>query len=195
MKRLCIVPLLFCLQSAFGQNATLLKGAIYYDSQVAMKEAIAYALLNDEDSISDMTKIGHISSPTKENQNVVVIVVGAEPDSFAEFTFLNGPTTYWTLTRNLHGGSQQAEQPKTTPTPSPSPSPSTRQSDREILGLPGESHHHLVSKRKVKPKAEKDEDDGSGRKKIWHMVNGHHKWYYAPYADKAPRAVPVQPTQ
>jgi hypothetical protein len=79
--------------------------------------------------------------------------------------------------------------------PSPSPSPSTRQSDREILGLSGESHHHLVSKRKVKPKAEEDEDDGSGRKKIWHMVNGHHKWYYAPYPDKAPRAVPVQPTQ
>jgi hypothetical protein len=200
--------------SPAAQEATLLKGAVYYDSGAALREATAYGMLNDRDSISEMEKIGHISAPTQEEVKVVLVTVtGTLPDSPAEFTFTEDPTTYWTLAKNLSLRNPQPAQAEASASPSPAVSPSPAdalsaraKSDREILGMPGEEkpspEPNRIHKKRVRPKTEdKEEEDGSRfGKKIWHTVDGHRRWYYEKYPSRkakeetVPRATLVQPS-
>jgi hypothetical protein len=208
---LCSISISFLLASLSpaAQEATLLKGAVYYDSGAALREATAYGMLNDRDSISEMEKIGHISAPTKEEVKVVLVTVtGTLPDSPAEFTFPEDPTTYWTLAKNLSLRNPQPAQAEASvsPSPSASPSPADALSDREILGMPGEEkpspEPNRIHKKRVRPKTEdKEEADGSRfGKKIWHTVDGHRRWYYEKYPpqkakeETVPRATLVQPS-
>jgi hypothetical protein len=211
---LCSISISFLLASPLpaAQEATLLKGAVYYDSGAALREATAYGMLNDRDSISEMEKIGHISAPTKEEIKVVLVTVtGTLPESPAEFTFPEDPTTYWTLAKNLSLRNPQPAQAEASASPSASPSPADAlsaraKSDREILGMPGEekpsSEPDRIDKKRVRPKTEdKEEEDGSRfGKKIWHTVDGHRRWYYKKYPpqkakeETVPRATLVQPS-
>jgi hypothetical protein len=219
---LCSISISFLLVSLLpaAQEATLLKGAVYYDSGAALREATAYGMLNDTDSISEMEKIGHISAPTKEEIKIVLVTVtGTLPESPAEFTFPEDPTTYWTLAKNLSLRNPQPAQaeasaspsasafPSASASPSPADALSARaKSDREILGMPGEEkpppEPDRTHRKRVRPKTEdKEAEDGSRfGKKIWHTVDGHRRWYYKKYPpqktkeETVPRATLVQPS-
>jgi hypothetical protein len=131
MKRICICLFFFLSLCALGEEipvhgaATLMKGAVYYDSQVTYREALAFSLLKDTEALTRLVKIGHISAPTDTEQDVIVLYTGSDADSPAEFSFLSGPTTYWTLSKYLLNYSKT----DITPTPSASPLSEARPSD------------------------------------------------------------------
>jgi hypothetical protein len=93
---------------------------------------------------------------------------GATPESPAEFRFLNGPTTYWTTTKNVTNFAKPilTSTPVLTPTPTPTPE-STAGAESPI---PKRLHGQHASN------APFDDDDGQ---RIWHQVDGKWKWYPA----------------
>ena len=116
--------------------------------------------------------------------DIVVLLSGSTPDDPAEFRFLNGPTTYWTLTRNVANLTRPIEtstpvptatrtlEPKPTPVPTESPTPTSK-------------HYQ----RKHKSNAPFDDDNG---RRIWHQVDGKWKWYPANKHDvPVKKALPV----
>ncbi|MBV9274589.1 MAG: hypothetical protein JO333_11895, partial [Verrucomicrobia bacterium] len=184
---------LFLILPSFGGEAVLLKGAVYYDSQNTFRDVVAFTLLKDDDSINHLIKIGHISTPTEEEQNVVVYYAGSESDSPAEFAFLTGPTTYWTFAKYLSNSPKASataspspvpEISETTPTASPlpeaTPEASPSPSWHFVIGMPGESSRSvLVPQKRVRRRSEEDNGaESNGGRKIWHLVNGQKKWYY-----------------
>ena len=146
---------------------TLVVGSMYFDSEHTLKEVITLSAQHDNEGIARLIKNGHISDRTREEMDIVVLISGSTPESPAEFRFLNGPTTYWTVTKNVTTFVKPVPTPAPLPTPTPestppltaSPTPSPKQHNRQNEG-----------------NAPFDGDNG---KRIWHQVDGKWKWYPA----------------
>src|ERR1700731_3173612 len=80
---------------------TLAIGTVYFDSAQTLQEVIKLSAQGDNDSIAKLIDNGHISKQTADEVDIVVLASGSTPESPAEFRFLNGPTTFWTLTRHV----------------------------------------------------------------------------------------------
>src|ERR1700719_5046713 len=80
---------------------SLVAGSVYFDSEQTLKEVINLSEQHDNEGIANLIKNGHISDQTQEAKDIVVLISGSTPESPVEFRFLNGPTTYWTVTRNI----------------------------------------------------------------------------------------------
>ena len=146
---------------------TLVVGSGAFDSEQTLKEVINLSAQHDNEGIAKLIKNGHISDRTREEQDIVVLISGSTPESPAEFRFLNGPTTYWTVTKNVTNFAK----PIPTPTPLPTPTP-------ESTPLPTESSTPTSNQHNRQNENTAPFDDDNG-KRIWHQVDGKWKWYSA----------------
>ena len=147
---------------------TLVVGSIYFDSEQTLKEVVDLSAQHDNEGIAKLIQDGHISDLTREEKDIVVLVSGSTPESPTEFCFLNGSTTFWTLTKNVtHFAKPTPTQMPTPPTPTPESTPLPAESPR-----PSSQQHN----RKNETDAPFHEDNG---KRIWHQVDGKWKWYPA----------------
>jgi hypothetical protein len=163
---------------------TLAGGSVYFDSEQTLKEVIRLSARRDNEGIAKLIDNGHISSQAADETDIEVLLSGSTPESPAEFRFVNGPTTYWTLTKNLAKVVKpiptptpaptptpvQAPTPVPTSTPVPTPSPLSTKAATES-STPS-SKHHLQTENNA------PFDDDNGRR-IWHQVDGKWKWYPA----------------
>ena len=149
---------------------TLLVRSVYFDSMQTLNEVIELSAQHDNEGIAKLINSGHISSQTGTDMDIVVLVTGSTPDSPAEFRFLNGPTTYWTLTKNV----TDLAKPIATPTPPPPvPTPTA-----EPTPLAAESPSPALKQSRRRQENLSPLDDDNGRR-IWHQVDGQWKWYPA----------------
>ncbi len=100
---------------------TLVVGSMYFDSEQTLKEVINLSAQHDNEGIAKLIQDGHISDLTREEKDIVVLISGSTPESPAEFRFLNGPTTFWTLTKNVTTLAKSIPTPTPLPTPLPTP--------------------------------------------------------------------------
>jgi len=167
---------------------TLVAGSVYFDSVQTLNEVNKLSAQHDNEGIAKLTENGHISKQTGGEMDIVVLLSGSTPDDPAEFRFLNGPTTYWTLTRNVANLTRPIEastpvptatrtlEPKPTPVPTESPAPTSKHNQR-----------------KHESNAPFDDDNG---RRIWHQVDGKWKWYPANKHDvPVKKALPVEAAQ
>jgi hypothetical protein len=117
----------------------------------------------DNEGIAKLIENGHISNQTVDEMDIVALISGSTPESPAEFHFLNGPTTYWILTRNVTNFAKPI--PTATPVPTPTPLPTKSPT-------PTSKHHD----RQHETNVPFDDDNGQ---RIWHQVDGKWKWYPA----------------
>ena len=149
---------------------TLLVRSVYFDSMQTLNEVIELSAQHDNEGIAKLINSGHVSSQTGSEMDIVVLVMGSTPDSPAEFRFLNGPTTYWTLTKNV----TDLAKPIATPTPPPPvPTPTA-----EPTPLAAESPSPALKQSRRRQENLSPLDDDNGRR-IWHQVDGQWKWYPA----------------
>jgi hypothetical protein len=149
---------------------TLLVRSVYFDSMQTLNEVLELSAQHDNEGIAKLINSGHISSQTAGEMDIVVLVMGSTPDSPAEFRFLNGPTTYWTLTKNVTNLAKPIEAPTPVPTlPSPAVEPTPPASASPTPALK-QSHRRQENLSPL--------DDDNGRR-IWHQVDGQWKWYPA----------------
>ncbi len=146
---------------------TLVAGAVYFDSEQTLKEVINLSEQHDNEGIAELIKTGHISDQTEEAKDVVVLTSGSTPESPVEFRFLSGPTTYWTVTKNI----TNFVKPIPTPTPLPTPTPESTPVATETP-TPSSKRHNRQNDEHVSF----DDENGS---RIWHQVDGKWKWYPA----------------
>ncbi len=163
---------------------TLVAGSVYFDSVQTLNEVNKLSAQHDNEGIAKLTENGHISKQTGGEMDIVVLLSGSTPDDPAEFRFLNGPTTYWTLTRNVANLTRPIETstpvPTATRTLEPIPTPVLTESP-----TPTSKHYQ----RKHKSNAPFDDDNG---RRIWHQVDGKWKWYPANKHDvPVKKALPV----
>jgi hypothetical protein len=112
---------------------------MYFDSEQTLKEVINLSAQQDNEGIAKLIQNGHISDLTREEKNIVVLIGGSTPESPAEFRFLNGPTTYWSLRKNVTNFAKPIPTPTPLPTPTPestplpteSPTPTFKQHNRQ----------------------------------------------------------------
>jgi hypothetical protein len=157
----------FFLTSAPVFADSLVGGSVYFDSAQTLQEVVKLSEQRDNQGIAKLIENGHISSQTGDNVDIVVLISGSTPQSPAEFRFLNEPTTYWTLTKNVTSVAKSiptstpvpAATPAESPTVAESPTPTSQQHRRQH-----ESNDPF--------------DDDNGRR-IWHQVDGKWKWYPA----------------
>jgi hypothetical protein len=149
---------------------TLLVRSVYFDSMQTLNEVIELSAQHDNEGIAKLLNSGHISSQTGTDMDIVVLVMGSTPDSPAEFRFLNGPTNYWTLTKNV----TDLAKPIATPAPPPPlPTPTV-----EPTPLASESPTPALKQSYRRQESLSPLDDDNGRR-IWHQVDGQWKWYPA----------------
>ena len=148
---------------------TLVVGSVYFDSEQTLKEVINLSTLHDNEGIAKLIQNGHISDQTREEKDIVVLISGSTPESPAEFRFLNGPTTYWTLTKNVTNLAKPLPTSTPVPTPNSTPTPAPTES---ATPAPTSEHH----RRQHESNAPFDDDNG---RRIWHQVDGKWKWYPA----------------
>ncbi len=96
--------------------------------------------------------------------DIVVLTSGSTPESPAEFRFLNGPTTYWTLTHNV------THIAKIVPTPIPVSTPAAAPTTSLTLAYKHRQRQH-------KRNASFDDDNGQHTR---HQVDGRSTPYSAP---------------
>ena len=160
----------FFITSAPVFADTLVVGSVYFDSEQTLKEVINLSTLHDNEGIAKLIQNGHISDQTREEKDIVVLISGSTPESPAEFRFLNGPTTYWTVTKNVTNLAKPLPTSTPVPTPTSTPTPAPTES---ATPAPTSEHH----RRQHESNAPFD-DDNNGRR-IWHQVDGKWKWYPA----------------
>ena len=148
---------------------TLVVGSVYFDSEQTLKEVINLSTLHDNEGIAKLIQNGHISDQTREEKDIVVLISGSTPESPAEFRFLNGPTTYWTVTKNVTNLAKPLPTSTPVPTPNSTPTPAPTESPTPA---PTSEHH----RRQHESNAPFDDDNG---RRIWHQVDGKWKWYPA----------------
>jgi hypothetical protein len=148
---------------------TLVVGSVYFDSEQTLKEVINLSTLHDNEGIAKLIQNGHISDQTREEKDIVVLISGSTPESPAEFRFLNGPTTYWTVTKNVTNLAKPLPTSTPVPTPTSTPTPAPTES---ATPAPTSEHH----RRQHESNAPFDDDNG---RRIWHQVDGKWKWYPA----------------
>ena len=149
---------------------TLVVGSVYFDSEQTLKEVINLSTLHDNEGIAKLIQNGHISDQTREEKDIVLLISGSTPESPAEFRFLNGPTTYWTMTKNVADLAKPIPTP--TPLPTPTSTPNTNAPTESPTPTPTSEHH----RRQHESNAPFDDDNGQ---RIWHQVDGKWKWYPA----------------
>jgi hypothetical protein len=145
----------------------LVAGSVYFDSEQTLKEVINLSEQHDNEGIAKLIKNGHISDKTQDAKDIVVVISGSTPESPAEFRFLSGPTTYWTVTKNVTNFSEPIPTPTPLPTPIPESTPVAKESP-----TPSSKRHN----RQNEKNAPFDDENGS---RIWHQVDGKWKWYPA----------------
>ena len=155
---------------------TLLVRSVYFDSMQTLNEVIELSARHDNEGIAKLINSGHISSQTATEMDIVVLALGSTPDSPAEFRFLNGPTTYWTLTKNV----TNLAKPIATPTPTPTPTPASTLPTPAVEPTPtaAESPTPALKQSHRRKENLSPLDDDNGRR-IWHQVDGQWKWYPA----------------
>jgi hypothetical protein len=217
-----LVPLIVGF-ATFGRSETLISGAIYFDSENTLQEVVKLSELRDNAALGQLVASHHVSPKTTENQDIRIYLAGPNPESPAEFRFTNNPTTYWTLTKFIEGirvtpnptNSETAftpvvipsPTPNSTPTPTPTPTPIPTPSPKSVVanaereGLPGEEssppplrkHRRVKEERYSSSHPPSNDDEVPNDRKVWHLVNGHWKWYEkrsnAPAATAIPNAV------
>jgi hypothetical protein len=146
---------------------TLVAGSVYFDSEQTLKEVINLSEQHDNEGIAKLIKNGHISDQTQEAKDIVVLLSGSTPESPVEFRFLGGPTTFWTVTKNVTNFAKPRPTPTTLPTPTPESTPVAAESP-----IPSSKRHT----RQNENNAPFDDENGS---RIWHQVDGKWKWYPA----------------
>jgi hypothetical protein len=102
---------------------TLVVGSVYFDSVQTLNEVIKLSAQHDNEGIAKLINNGHVSIQTGAEMDIVVLISGSTPESPAEFRFLNGPTTYWTLTRYIANFTRPIATSTPVPTPTPIPEP------------------------------------------------------------------------
>ena len=152
---------------------TLVVGSVYFDSEQTLKEVINLSAQHDNEGIAKLIQNGHISDQTREEKDIVVLISGSTPESPAEFRFLNGPTTYWTMTKNVANLAKPIPTPTPLPTPTSTPVPTPTPAPTESPTPTPTSEHH---RRQHESNAPFDDDNGQ---RIWHQVDGKWKWYPA----------------
>jgi hypothetical protein len=148
---------------------TLVAGSVYFDSEQTLKEVINLSEQHDNEGIAKLIKNGHVSNQTGAEVDIAVLISGSMPESPSEFRFLNEPTTYWTLTRNIAHFTRPIaiSTPVPTPTPTPEPKPLPTESPRLTSKHYGRQHES---------NATFDDDNGQ---RIWRQVDGKWKLYPA----------------
>ena len=192
--------------SAFAD--TLVVGSVYFDSLQTLNELNKLSAQHDNEAIAKLTENGHVSNQTGADMDIVVLLSGSTPEDPAEFRFLNGPTTYWTLTRNVADLTRplavstpvptptSTAKPKSTSVPTESPTPTAKAKSTPV---PTESPTPTAKHYQRRHESDAPFDDDNG-KRIWHQVDGKWKWYpankhHVPVkkalpADEAPHASP-----
>jgi hypothetical protein len=149
----------FFITSAPVLADTLVVGSVYFDSEQTLNEVINLSSQRDNEGIANLIKNGHISDRTREEQDIVVLIGSSTPESPTEFRFLNGPTTFWTLAKNVTNFA------KPIPTPTTESTPLATESS-----ISSSKQHNQQNENKTRF------DDDRGRR-IWHQVDGKWKWY------------------
>jgi hypothetical protein len=147
---------------------TLVVGSVYFDSVQTLKEVIKLSAQHDNEGIAKLIENGHVSSQTGNEMGIVVLTSGSTPESPAEFHFLNEPTTYWTLTKNVTSLVKPIETSRPAPTPIPESKPTPAPTESPT---PTSKHYH----RQHESNATFDDDNGQ---RNWHQVDG--KWELYP---------------
>jgi hypothetical protein len=195
--KLVLLLVLFCVP-AFGgsddEGAVLVKGAIYYDSEATLREVQPYILLKDNKSIKHMTELGHISEPTPNAQNILVLQGGHAPNDPVEFVFDDDSvsTSYWTYGRFVSERTTPNSASSSSPIPSPSaaipapsasprpstPSPAPSASPRPSTPSPTPS---ATPSPTASPSVSQSKRGAPGRK-VWRTLpDGSRKWHYENY--------------
>ena len=158
---------------------TLLGGSVYFDSLQTLSEVNKLSAQHDNDGIVKLTENGHIRPQIATDMDIVVLLSGTTPEDPAEFRFLSGPTTYWTLTKNVANLSKPIAVSTPTPgpiaaaTPLPTATPKLESAPATTESPTATSKHY---QRQHESNAPFDDDDG---RRIWHKVDGKWKWYLA----------------
>jgi hypothetical protein len=151
---------------------SLVGGAVYFDSAQTLNEVVKLSAQHDNEGIAKLIDNGHIKKQIGDEVDIVVLTTGSTPESPAEFRFMDGPTTYWTVTRNITGIAKAMPTatpvtPESAPGPAPIIEPTPAQSP-----APTAKHHQ--------PQHESDAPlDDNNVRRIWHQVDGKWKWYPA----------------
>ena len=164
---------------------TLAAGAVYFDSVQTFNEVVKLSVQHDNEGIAKLIDNGHIKNQIGDEKNIVVLTTGSTPESPAEFRFVDGPTTYWTVTKNITG----IAKPLPTATPAPTPESASPPSP-----TPAESPTPINKNGRLQNESDAPLDDDNGRR-IWHRVDGKWKWYparrqHAPLKQTAPPSEP-----
>jgi hypothetical protein len=159
------------IMSAPAFADTLIVGSVYFDSEQAFNEVINLSSQHDNEGIAELIKNGHISSQTRENQDIVVLSSASTPDSLIEFRFLNGPTTFWVLAKNVTNLPKSLPTPTPAPLSPPTPTPESAPPPAETL-TPSSKQHN---RQRVNNARIADDND----KLTWHQVDGKLKWHPA----------------
>src|SRR5271166_4229579 len=120
----------------------LVVGSIYFDSEQTLREVINLSAQHDNEGIAKLIQNGHISDQTREEKDIVVLISGSTPESPAEFRFLNGPTTYWTMTKSVANLAKPIPTPTPLPTPTSTPVPTPTPAPTESPTPTPTSEHH-----------------------------------------------------
>ena len=148
---------------------TLVAGSVYFDSLQTLEEVIKLSAQHDNEGIAKLIADGHVSKQTPAEMDIVVLASGSTPEDTSEFHFLNEPTTYWTLTRNVTNSTSPIPTSTLVPTSSTTQGPTP---------LPAESPTP-TSKHIQRPHESKAPFDDDNGQRIWHQVDGKWKWYLA----------------
>ncbi|MBV8101216.1 MAG: hypothetical protein JOZ31_18895 [Verrucomicrobia bacterium] len=174
---------------------TLLGGAVYFDSLQTLSEVNKLSAQHDDDGIAKLAENGHIRPQITTDMDIVVLLSGTTPEDPAEFRFLNGPTTYWTLTKNVANLSKPIA--VSTPTPGPIAAATPLPTATPTLGsapAPTESPTATPKPYRQQHESNASFDDDNG-KRIWHKVDGKWKWYLAnKHPTAAKKALPASET-
>lgn len=182
---------------------TLLAGSVYFDSVQTFKEVITFSSQNDNEGIAKLVEKGHVSSPIVSEMDIVVLISGPTPESPAEFRFLNGPTTFWTLTKNVANFAKPIPPPTPTPAPTPTPVPIPTPTPTPAPSLtprpsatpePAESPTPTAKHHRLQQENNAPFDDDYGQR-IWHKVHGQWKWYPANKQHHVPVKKPLPPDE
>ncbi len=158
---------------------TLLGGSVYFDSLQTLSEVNKLSAQHDNDGIAKLAEDGHIRPQITTEMDIVVLLSGTTPEDPAEFRFLDGPTTYWTLTKNVANLSKPIA--VSTPTPSPMAAATPRPTATPTLeSAPAPTESQTATSKHYHRQHESNSpfDDDNGRR-IWHKVDGKWKWYLA----------------
>jgi hypothetical protein len=156
-----------CITSVPVFADTLEVGTVYFDSEETVNEVIKLSAQHNNDAIAKLiNQNGHVRNETAPDTNIIVLTTGSTPESPAEFRFVNGTTTYWTLTKYVANvtGPVPDSTPVPTPTLTPEPTPVHIESPTAHHSRPHESDSPF------------DDDNGQ---RIWHQVDGKWKWHFA----------------